>query len=261
MTTTDDESGGSPSAPQELEVRSQDGKTIKIPVQRAAELAQRALTADAFEADLRQRDSKLRSDEAGYAEFQRLRDTLRGDPKARQAFELAISNPDAVLNGRGGRGEPAGEHEGGGAPAPAEQPSQEVVSELQGIKAVLHGMQAEKNAQALDAQLKAELGAYPWLQGKAVDAARREAMMTLATNPKLSVSAVAASAANSVREVLEESAQRTVTAAKSERSAGVVSLRGASPIPKLDTPPTAKDLFAGNIAGLAQDALRRLGKT
>jgi hypothetical protein len=266
---------GTPAPPAELEL-SRHGKTTKVPIDKAKDLAQKGLDYEIRSAELKQQEEALRRDSTTYAEYQRLKETMRlQGPKAQAALELAIVDPDAFMRAAasassgnaGGTATNAGDDGADGAAAAQHQRSStdpQVLAELNDLRTWKEQQQTQQRAGQLESQVTGELRAYPWLVSpdgrlnKSGQLAYSQVLASLSRRPGEPVAAIAAVVAGDVRAAHEE--QHAALVKGQERGDGMQAsdLRGGFPIPAMATKPTLKDLQDGTLAKRALEIAQRM---
>lgn len=254
-----------PPPPTEL-VLKRHGKELKVPVEKAVELAQKGLDYDKRMEDLNRQRAALGSDTEQYQNFQTLKQRLAENPKLAKAVQLALEDPDAVLSptprngaqddGLGLDDEPATSSRKTERRPPPELA--ELRNELTKVQATQQQMAARDADIALNARLDVELSAYPELQSRprALAAAKREAIRAV-REQGLAVEHAASQAAADIRELLEDSGRERVTEARRP----VAPVAGPAPgIPAtFEAPKVDRHLKPGKLGQIAADVARGFG--
>lgn len=242
------------------------GREIRVPTEKAVELAQKGLDYEVRTAELAKRESALKDDAAAYQEYQQLRSSLEQNSKLKQAFLAAMQNPDAVLSAtqRGHdmqRGDEGGEFEAKPA-TPAADPN--LLAELAALKAKVENREVAEAKSRIEGDVRSEIAQYPWLVNgdgslnKAGQAAYKAAILTMAHSNE-PISAAAAVAANEQREILEEVQKQGLRRGDLADMARHSPMRGgitsATPAVKLDK----KSFDNGDLRNAALEYARKAG--
>lgn len=240
------------------------GKEIKVPTEKAVELAQKGLDYEVRTAELAQKEATLKGDAAAYGEYQQLKSSIERDPKLKQAFLLAMQNPDAVLSAS--KNQASADGEGDEHAQSTQKPSGDpaLAAEFAELKSKFEKRELVEQKNQLENVLQSELSQYPWLTSpdgslnRAGKAAFKTAVLSMAHSGD-APTAAAAVAANEQREVLEEIQKRDLTRGNVSESARQAQMRGAvsssTPPPKLDK----KSFGDGTLLNAAMDRARKRG--
>jgi hypothetical protein len=189
------------------------GREIKVPTEKAVELAQKGLDYEVRTAELSKKEAMLRDDAAAYGEYQQLKTSLESNAKLKQAFLMAMQNPDAVLGATQRQQESYGGDDDAGNQLAAKQANPaadpNLLVEVANLKAKLEQREMTEAKSRIEGDVRSEITQYPWLVNsdgslnKAGQAAYKAAILTMAHSSE-TTSAAAALAANEQREILEE---------------------------------------------------------
>lgn len=240
------------------------GKELKVPTEKAVELAQKGLDYEVRTAELAKREAQLKGDEAAYNEYKQLRSSLESDPKLKQAFLRAMQDPDSVIGSKPAAGEgDDGETDSGAAKA-TQQPDRAVLAELAELKGKVERREIAEQRNQLETNLQNELSQYPWLVesdgslNRAGKAAFKTAVLSMAHTSE-PIPAVAATVANEQREVIEEMQKAGLQKADAASRMRMTSMRGAQ---VSATPPLKLDknsISSGEVMKLALQRARERG--
>jgi hypothetical protein len=222
------------------------GREIKVPTDKAVELAQKGFDYEVRAAELAQKEAVLKGDQVAYSEYQQLKTSIENNPKLKQAFLLAMQNPDQVI-GAINHGSVASDDDSVDVPNTQKQANELV---------------EQKNE--LETTLRSELTQYPWLVSgdgqlnRAGQAAFKAAVLSMAHSPE-GPSAAAAFAANEQREVIEELQKQGLSRGAASEGMRMASMRGsitsATPPAKLDK----KSFEDGTLRNAALEYARKAG--
>jgi hypothetical protein len=240
------------------------GREIKVPTDKAVELAQKGFDYEVRAAELAQKEAVLKGDQVAYSEYQQLKTSIENNPKLKQAFLLAMQNPDQVI-GAINHGSVASDDDSVDVPNTQKQANDPaIVAELAALKSKIERRELVEQKNELETTLRSELTQYPWLVSgdgqlnRAGQAAFKAAVLSMAHSPE-GPSAAAAFAANEQREVIEELQKQGLSRGAASEGMRMASMRGsitsATPPAKLDK----KSFEDGTLRNAALEYARKAG--
>lgn len=244
----------------------------QIPTDKVLELASRGLDLEVREQGLAQREAALNSQEKALPEYGRLKDRLQADPSGLKALDETISDPGFVVRAVAeARSRAAGGEEGGdledltqrrAVATPEVDVLRREITELRTSIASIGNKDRAKDARSAATEM---LTQYPWLSDSpgslnaAGDMAMNDMITNLNQNTHLSAEAAAASAATSMRKVLELRDGKALTRQDERDQLDLADLSKALPNPAQDKPFTAKDFGTGRLTDAALKVAQFMG--
>lgn len=228
------------------------GKSVTVPVERAAAAINKGIAFESNQAALKAREETLAADEVGFREYQQLRDAIGRNPDLAKAIAAAIQDPSRVLQGAPA---PKGNQQGSQADAdgdgsafddPAPKATDDAVSrrldalaaENQSIKTELEQTKQERQLAELKQKIALETEQYPWLVGKRADRAVADALRAIELGSREPVGVLVAQSAQDIKDLLE--AEQAGDLARSESRQSLRTQHPGAGRPQATPPKTYK---------------------
>jgi hypothetical protein len=265
-----DAGAGTQTLPTEVELKVR-GKTLTVPLEKALILAQQGMVQQQNAERLAVEKAAFEAKATRYAEYERFTGHLEGHPDVAKAVELAINDPQRVLNPSPQRqkqevdddlyGEEKQTRDNG-----ADQATRNDIlalrQEIAALKEKESVRDAAESAGARSGTIDREISDYPWLKAPKMAAlAKAQIASTLAANPEAGLAQVTAEVAGQFREAFEaEQTAKVETARNKSRLRTEKPTRG-TPIPGMKKAPTKEDLAGGKLLAPLKQMARDWGYT
>lgn len=237
------------------------GKDITITGQKAVDLIKMGLASSQRNHELKEGEAALRSNTARFADYEKFRDAIDGNPTLRAAVAKALENPEAVIdpprvNDPGDFGDPPPQQVDTQATRELATTMEAMRQEIAALRSSDQERLAVDAAKSRGASIEAEIRDYPWLKGKKeIEIVASQVRAEMVLDPNLSLSAAVAMSANDLRQAWEERTSTRVSGEPERRRLQTQThgTPGVAPPKKY----TKKDLADGSVLRAATEAASR----